>query len=751
MPTLTRALEQQIANAPAELREARRFVRKATVVALVALGAIAASFVVLDRAGKHTETLATQNTLVERVAREAALAADDRETAIRGFLLTGDTRSLEPNERAIARLPKLLDSLDILVRGDTIQIRRLAVIRSTLHAWDSAFAQPAIVGRAGASSTAGAGTSGLAGKREFDEVRRAFSAFLTDADATYERGVSTIRRMRVAIETAFVVEIIAVGTLVYLLRRRLRGQIGHLRTQNTLMAEQATRLIEQRGRLDETAELLARVLDSSPLPIAVMTMDLQVVLWNPAAERLFGWTAEEVIGRMNPMAANSGGEDLKALRDSVMAHGRVLGMRGCRERKDGAKIEIAASAAQIHDRTGACTGFVVLAEDLSVRVNLENQLRHAQKMEAIGRLAGGIAHDFNNILTVITSYADLLLLAPPPDSMLHELSEIRAAAGRAAGLTRQLLAFSRQQVLRPRTLDLNATVEQLRGMLRPLLGEDIDLELDLSPAIPLVHADQGQVEQVVMNLAINARDAMPEGGRLLIETRRALLDEQSAHERSPDLHAGDYAVIRVSDSGVGMSPALVERIFEPFFTTKPVGQGTGLGLSTAYGIVEQSGGAITVESTVGVGTAFSVYLPASLEAAEARLPAAHPRPSQRGSETILVVEDEESLRYVLRRILAGAGYEVIEADNGHHALQVLQGKDVNLVLSDVVMPIMGGRELARELSSTRPGVPVILMSGYTGDARNELVTVNHPYVIDKPFTGSALLETVRDVLDVVKR
>ncbi|HUW41730.1 MAG TPA: ATP-binding protein, partial [Rectinemataceae bacterium] len=385
-----------------------------------------------------------------------------------------------------------------------------------------------------------------------------------------------------------------------------------------------------------------------------------------------------------------------------------------------------------------------------VRIDLEAQLRGAQKLEAIGSLAGGVAHDFNNLLSVILSYTGFALKAlSEGDPTRDDLLEVKKAAERAAALTRQLLAFSRKQVLQPLPLDLNQIAAGIEKMLRRILGEDIDLVQALAPDLGLVMADPGQIEQVLMNLVVNARDAMPEGGKLTIETCNIDLDDAyAAHHEA--VEPGPYVMLAISDSGQGMDEGTKARIFEPFFTTKPRGKGTGLGLSTVYGIVKQSGGDIWVYSELGQGTTFKIYLPRDASARTAAVKEAAIAPANSiKSGTILVVEDEEALRKVTKRTLDDAGYTVLSAANGEEALKASarHAGEIRLLLTDVVMPRMGGRLLAQELLKTRPETEVIYMSGYTDNA------IVHHGVLDvgtnflgKPFTAEALLEKVNAVL-----
>ena len=409
----------------------------------------------------------------------------------------------------------------------------------------------------------------------------------------------------------------------------------------------------------------------------------------------------------------------------------------------------------VKDRLGSLAVKVQRAlrevDDRAKHKVLEEQLRQAQKMEAIGRLAGGVAHDFNNLLTVIGGYTQLMLVRiPPGDELRLDVEQVAKAGERAASLTRQLLAFSRKQVLAPRVLNLNGAVSETTKLLERLIGEDVELVTILAPGLGNVKADPGQVEQVIMNLAVNARDAMPKGGKLTLSTRNVVLDESHARE-NPGTQAGPHVLLSVIDTGMGMNRETLSHLFEPFFTTKEQGKGTGLGLSTVYGIVKQSGGSIQVQSEPGRGTTFEVYLPRLDQPVEpARKSGIAPAEAPQGSETVLLVEDEEAVRRLTQAVLSRNGYNVLLAKDGEEALQAIHQHDgrIQLLLTDVVLPRTGGREIARQVSRLLPEIKVLFTSGYSDRAfvENGMLESGMAFMA-KPFTPEELLRKVREVLE----
>jgi PAS domain S-box-containing protein len=477
------------------------------------------------------------------------------------------------------------------------------------------------------------------------------------------------------------------------------------------------------------------------------TPDGRVLDCNDSFAHIFGYESkEEVLGR-SALDFYFVPEDRDQLMSGLRQKGFLSNFEQRLKRKDGSLVWVLGNIALSEQQPGQDPVIEGTIIDITQRKELEDQLIQAQKMEAIGRLAGGIAHDFNNLLTAVIGYSQLLLMRlEQGDPARWEVGEINKAAVRAATLTSQLLAFSRRQILQPKILDLNSVVADLSKMLRRLIGEDIDLVLALEPNLGQVKADPSQIQQVIMNLAVNARDAMLRGGTLTIETANLTI-ESDGERAEVKLQPGRYVVLRIRDTGEGMSAETQSHIFEPFFTTKEVGKGTGLGLSTVYGIISQTGGEITVSSAPGEGATFSIYLPRVEESVEhLGEQAARPRPS----ETILLVEDDSMVRGLAATVLTEAGYKVLEAASGADALQLVADSTdpIHLLLTDVVMPSMSGTALADEIRALRPAIRVLYASGYTDDAViHHGVAGKESDFIQKPFTPRALAEKVREVLD----
>jgi PAS domain S-box-containing protein len=482
---------------------------------------------------------------------------------------------------------------------------------------------------------------------------------------------------------------------------------------------------------------------------------------NPAAARTLDGERLELVGRLHHELLRPTSPREETLIAAVLQDGQMRHLAdGCFTRRDGSALPVRCTCAPMR-AGGVIVGAVVTFRDISDMKQAEEalrrseeQLRQAQKMEAIGQLAGGVAHEFNNLLTIISGYGDLLLngLLAPQDPARDLVGEILKAAERATSLTRQLLAFSRRQVLAPQVLDLNNVLCDMEKMIHRLIGEDIRLTTILAPDLGSVKADPGQIEQVLLNLCVNARDAMLQGGQLAIESANITLDANYARTH-PEVQPGPYVMLAVTDTGCGMDATTLARIFEPFFTTKGVGKGTGLGLATVYGIVKQSGGSIFVYSELGRGTSFKIFLPrvadapaASTTSSRAAAPVA---PSGR-QETLLVVEDDPAVRALTRTVLKSSAYDVFEASDPEDALRWVEehNQPIHLLVTDVVMPGMSGRVLAERLTALRPSLKVLYVSGYTDDAvvRHGLLEAEVAF-LQKPFSPDALTRKVREVLD----
>ena len=527
-------------------------------------------------------------------------------------------------------------------------------------------------------------------------------------------------------------------------------QIVALRENSRLLGEKAAR--------ESEARLAALVQHSSDI-ITIIGRDGVTLYLSPCSERIFGYQARELLGTQ--LREHLHPEDRQRVLDAIAEISKESGKTGSVElrsrHRDGSWIHLEAVITNLFHEPSV-SGIVINSRNITERKKAdealrdsEERLRQAQKMEAVGQLAGGVAHDFNNLLAVIIGYSELVLRRLPTDGnerAIQHIEEIRKAGERAKSLTSQLLAFSRKQVMQPKVLDLNAVIRDLDKMMRRLIGENIEVRTVLFGDLGTVKADPGQVEQVLLNLAVNARDAMPNGGRITIETANIELDANYAKTHRL-VNSGPHVMIAVSDTGCGMSAELQSRIFEPFFTTKDKDKGTGLGLSTVYGIIQQSGGNVWVYSEPGHGTTFKIYLPRVDEVAPASERAVDIRDQLAGTETVLLVEDDKAVRNMAQEILRLNGYKVLDASNGKEAIIVTEeySGDIDLMITDVVMPQIGGRELAETLSLTRPRMRVLYMSGYTDDA-----IVHHGVLdglaafLEKPFTPDALALKVREVL-----
>ena len=507
----------------------------------------------------------------------------------------------------------------------------------------------------------------------------------------------------------------------------------------------------KRKEAEKKENQLAKIVEGSDDAIISKTLDGVITSWNQSAERIFGYTSKEAVGQ--PMLMIFPTERLNEEIDILarIARGETVEhFETIRVTKSGKLIDVSATISPIHDENGKIIGASKIARDITVQRKLEAQYRHAQKMEGIGQLAGGVAHDFNNILAIIEMQSGLMESPNLTADQWENLDEIKATVQRAASLTRQLLLFSRREVFQPRDLDWSESVTNTTKMLRRILGENIQVQLKLASQPMFIHADASMMDQVLMNLCVNARDAMPNGGQLYIEIAHIELDEFAA-KQSPQMRPGSFVRLSVSDSGCGIEPEILPRIFEPFFTTKDVGKGTGLGLATVFGIVQQHQGWVNVYSEVHHGTTFRVYLPRL--AANASPKTAHPAftAMRGGHETILLVEDDQSLRASIRKALSQLGYHILEASTGVKGLEVWkENRDaIDLLLTDLVMPDrMTGRDLAQCILQENPKLKIIYMSGYSAEVVDKEFPLNEGVnFLTKPFQAIHLVETIRKVLD----
>jgi hypothetical protein len=546
------------------------------------------------------------------------------------------------------------------------------------------------------------------------------------------------------------IETLTSGATDYVLKQKLSRLVPALRRALAEANNRKDIVVKERALHDVLHRLQLQV-RFMPLACVVWDPDYRIREWNPAAETIFGWSEAEACGsdirKLIVPPEEHGSRSV--LFEKILAEdvgGRTISINST---KSGKKISCEWFRTYLKDEAGNLVGVLSMTNDITERIRLEKQLQAAQRMESVGTLAGGIAHDFNNALTGIIGYADLLRIRLGGDPLaLADLDEISRAAERAATLTRQLLTFARRQVLEPVNLNLRDVVKDLMRFFVKVAGEQIEVKTSLAPDTPTIAADRGQIEQILMNLIVNARDAMAGGGQLLVETGEVFLEDDYIEEHQY-MERGRYALLEVSDTGIGMDEATRERAFEPFFTTKGPDKGTGLGLSVVYGIVKQHKGSINLYSEPGKGSTFKIYIPAIEAAPEVRV-AVKPEPIRGGSETILLAEDEEPIRALAERILKEIGYTVLSASNGEEAIEVFRRhkETISLAVLDVVMPRMSGKAAFETIHKLNPLLKVIFMSGYTANAIHQsfVLTTGLPY-LSKPFGPSSLARNVREVLD----
>jgi PAS domain S-box-containing protein len=534
---------------------------------------------------------------------------------------------------------------------------------------------------------------------------------------------------------------------IYLRARQLDEANRQLRAAN----EELARLDRHKDlQLSEYRNRLALIVDSSTDAIISKDLNGLITSWNKGAERIYGYKAEEVLGKeLTVLAPPECQDEVFQILASVCDGKEIEHIDTTRVTKDGRVIEVSISVSPVRDALGKIVGASTIARDITAQKRAQVELRQAQKMEAVGQLAGGVAHDFNNILGIVTACAELLRTHPNDDALrLELLGHIRDAALRGASVTRQLLEFSRKQPLKSTVIDLNIRVREACKLLLPLLGDDVEVSFVPHASRALIEADESQIDQILLNLAVNARDAMRQGGKFTVETSIVRISEEFVQQR-PEMKPGNYVLLMVCDSGCGMDPQIASRIFEPFFTTKEVGKGTGLGLSTVYGIVQQSGGQISVESEPGQGTTFKIYLPCMDKQVSAAVsPVDHTFFQPGEGKTVLLVEDNEVIRRLVVHMLQGQGYAVIEAENGKSGLQSITSHKgrLDVVLTDVIMPGLSGPEMVSQLKRFHPEATILYMSGYASEfVLDRGLRIGQP-VLEKPFTRAALLSAIDTAL-----
>ena len=723
--------------------------------------------------------------------RDILIGMVDAETSVRGYLLSHNSAFLEPYEAARLRLPQVLDHLHRTISPE--QAPRLAsvdeLVRRILASLDH--------GRQAPGETAAGQLE--ADKAAMDDLRGQLRAMQEHEDRLLALHTAQERRLETWLRSALfaggalgllggIVGVLlfttSIGRRIELLVEEARevaaGRVishpisGHdelahlertLQKTSELLASQSAQLrsgqsdLETRVRsrtaelesaneeLRQAKEVSEAVIQSSPLAIWAIDLEGKVQFWNPAAESIFGWAAEDVIGRSLPIVPQDQIEEYDEWVEDFRIGEVISGVERKRQRKDGKLIDVVIWTAPLRDAAGEIRGTIAIDSDVSQHKLLEEQFRQSQKLEAVGQLAGGVAHDFNNLLTIIQGYTEMIMIEAQDAGLREYAQEIQYAATRATALTTQLLAFSRRQISQPKVLDLNEVVGHSMKLLRRIIGEDIDVSASMDPTVGKVKIDPVHIDQVIMNLAVNARDAMPNGGRLSIQTTNTFLDEHYI-DRHIGVTPGAYCMLAISDTGTGMTAETRSRLFEPFFTTKEAGKGTGLGLAIVYGIVKQAGGEIMVYSELGRGTTFKIYLP--LVDVSASIAAAEHRGSEMGgTETVLLCEDDPKIRRLVEVMLGRRGYRVISSGDPEEALDIVRKytEPIQLLLTDIVMPGASGFDLAQSALKLRPHMRVLYMSGYTDNQMNGTKTLadDLPF-LQKPFTAAALMSKVREAL-----
>lgn len=666
----------------------------------------------------------------------------DVETAHRNYLLNATSARLQPYTEAKRRVQEQLSNLKQLVGDNPAQLQRAEqlkdLLQSQISILDSGLTTRPVSGHQPARPI----TLSPALDVNLESIHTVLGEMQDEERRLLEQRNQTIaashRQANFALWAATFAGLLLVLAVFLILRQHLAGLVREREANDSIAFERVK---------------LEGIIQSAMDAIISVDGEQKIVLFNDAAQKIFGYAATDVLGKpldilVPEQFRSRHRNDVRRFGESgvttrsMQSPGVLYGLRAGGE-------EFPIEATISHINVGTQKLYTVILRDVTDRRRTEEQLQQAQKMEAIGQLAGGVAHDFNNLLNVILGYSEMLSKALPDDDTRRKwVEQVSSSANTGAMLTRQLLAFSRRQAVTPQYIDLTKAVGDFEPMLRRLLREDIELYIRASEQPCPVRVDPGQVQQLLLNLVANARDAMPSGGKLTLEVRTVDLDEAYARSHQ-NVTPGKYIMLSVADTGLGMEPEVAARIFEPFFTTKATGKGTGLGLSTVFGIAKQNGGDVWVYSEPAVGTIFKVYLPRTAAVVEAPVVVTEGPNVLTGRETLLLVEDSLALRQLTREVLSRAGYTVLEAEDGVHAVEVSEthGGKIDLLLTDIVMPRMRGTELAAKMMARRPDVGIVFMSGYTEEAVSEEFASDRMTILEKPYTSDALLRTVREVLE----
>ncbi|MCW5770232.1 MAG: CHASE3 domain-containing protein [Rhodospirillaceae bacterium] len=696
-------------------------------------------------------------TILREIERLVSIAKD-AEIGQRGFLITGDDVYLARYRSAVQALPSAVARLRDLMSDSPEQMRRMVNVDELQRTGMRLLALNIEARRSGGAGAIDTGRLAQ-GKSILDGLRAEAGRIADDESKLLrERDEAASRRATYTVVALGLGALVSVGLIVFIFlrlereaMRRRRAEAG-LRDANagleTRIAARTQDLQREVAERRDTEELMRAIVEEAPFAVIGLAPDRKVMLWNGAAERIFGYAAGEVIGKPYPLVPPGGEAEFDDIIRRTSAGERLNAYAVQRRHKSGRLVEITFGGAPLYHQDGTLRGMVFLLQDVTGIRSTERQLRQAQRMEAVGQLTGGIAHDFNNILSVVVGNLDLLADRLPERGKERDLADASLkGALRGAELVQRLLAFARRQPLAPRPIDLNERLPGLTALLQRVLGEAIQVKTSPGSGLWPAVADPAMMEDALLNLAINARDAMPAGGTLTIETGNATLDGAYA-AANPEVAPGDYVMIAVSDTGCGMPPEVIERAFEPFFTTKDVGKGSGLGLSMVYGFVKQSAGHVKIYSEVGHGTSIKLYLPRAAAAAEAaRIESAQPEPPlPRGSGRIRVVEDHPGVRDAAARMLVELGYRVQTVASGPAALSWLdKGEPVDLLFTDIVMPEgMNGRELAAEAQRRRPGLRCLFTTGYAEAAvQNGHGLGIDAHLIGKPYRKAELARMLR--------